>query len=131
LTALFDELDRVTVSRSFDGNFSSSRTLGGAIHLKTRQLQENDNFLHFEGGSYDTLRESVGAGFISELGNFSAIVGRSDVFNGISEAKISTERDEFEMNHASGNWSKNFNNGKTFLPFYQKHRKAPSFRWGM
>jgi len=113
-----NELDSVKISRSFDGNFSGSRTLGGSIHLKTRQLQENDNFLHFEGGSYDTLRESVGAGFNSELGNFSAVVGRSDVFNGVSESKFGSERDQYEMNHASGKWSKNFDNAKLDASFY-------------
>lgn len=113
-----NELDRVTVSRSFDGNFGGSRTLGGAIHLKTRQLQENDNFLHFEGGSYDSLRESAGAGLTSELGNFSAVVGRSDVFSGISEAQNGIERDEYEMNHASGKWSKNFDKGKLDASLY-------------
>ena len=113
-----NELESVSVSRSFDGNFSGSRTLGGTIHLKTRQLQENDNFLHFEGGSYDTLRESAGAGLTSELGNFSAVVGRSDVFNGVSESKFGAERDQYEMNHASGKWSKNFDNAKLDASFY-------------
>jgi outer membrane cobalamin receptor len=113
-----NELESVKFSRSFDGNFNGSRTLGGAIHLKTRQLQENDNFLNFEGGSYDTLRESAGAGFTSELGDFSGIFGRSDVFNGISESRFGTERDEYEMNHASGNWSKNFDKGGLDASFY-------------
>jgi outer membrane cobalamin receptor len=113
-----NELESVKFSRSFDGNFNGSRTLGGAIHLKTRQLQENDNFLNFEGGSYDTLRESAGAGFTSKLGDFSGIFGRSDVFNGISESRFGTERDEFEMNHASGNWSKNFDKGGLDASFY-------------
>jgi len=113
-----NELESVTVSRSFDGSSNSSRTLGGAIHLKTRQLQENDNFLHFEGGSYDTLRESAGAGLTSELGNFSAVVGRSDIFSGISEAQNGIERDEYEMNHASGKWSKNFNKGELDASLY-------------
>jgi outer membrane cobalamin receptor len=113
-----NELESVKFSRSFDGNFSGSRTLGGAIHLKTRQLQENDNFLHFEGGSYDTLRESAGAGFTSELGDFSGIFGRSDVFNGVSESRFGTERDQYEMNHASGNWSKNFDKGELDASFY-------------
>lgn len=113
-----NELESVTLSRSFDGNSLASRTLGGSIHLKTRQLQENDNFLHFEGGSYDTLRESAGAGFTSELGNFSAVVGRSDVFNGVSESKFGSERDKYEMNHASGKWSKNFDKGKLDASLY-------------
>lgn len=113
-----NELESVKLSRSFDGNFSGSRTLGGTIHLKTRQLQENDNFLHFEGGSYDTLRESAGAGLTSELGNFSAVVGRSDIFNGVSESKFGSERDQYEMNHASGKWSKNFDKGKLDASLY-------------
>jgi outer membrane cobalamin receptor len=113
-----NELDSVKFSRSFDGNFTGSRTLGGTIHLKTRQLQETDNFLHFEGGSYDTLRESAGGGFTSKLGNFSAIVGKSDVFNGVSEAKNGTERDEYEMNHASGKWNKNFEKGELDASLY-------------
>jgi vitamin B12 transporter len=113
-----DELDRVTVSRSFDGSSTNSRTLGGAIHLKTRQLQKNDHFLHLEGGSYDSLRESAGAGFTTQLGNFSAVIGRSDIFSGISEAQNGIERDQYEMNHASGNWSKNFDNGKLDASLY-------------
>jgi len=50
-----DAFDQVTVTRGNELNQSSSRTLGGAIHLKTRRMQPEDTFLHLEGGSYDTV----------------------------------------------------------------------------
>jgi len=106
-----DALDRVTVTRGPGGERHGSRTLGGAIHLQTRQLQKTDSFLHLEGGSYDTVRGATGAGLTTEAGDFSAIVGRSDVFNGISQARNGSERDDFGMTHASGNWSKEFSRG--------------------
>lgn len=107
-----DALDKVTVTRGPGGERHGSRTLGGAIHLQTRKLQEKDNFLHIEGGSYDTVREAVGSGLATKAGDFSAVVGRSDVFNGISQAQHGSERDDFGMTHASGNWSKEFGKGR-------------------
>jgi len=106
-----DALDRVTVTRGPGGERHGSRALGGAIHLQTRQLQEKDNFLHLEGGSYDTVRGATGTGLTTKAGDFSAVVGRSDVFNGISQAHNGAERDDFGMTHASGNWSKEFSRG--------------------
>ncbi|HEY8035183.1 MAG TPA: TonB-dependent receptor [Methylobacter sp.] len=106
-----DALDRVTVTRGSGGERHGSRTLGGAIHLQTRQLQEKDSFLRIEGGSYDTVRGAVGSGLTTQAGDFSAVVGRSDIFNGISQAQNGAERDDFGMTHASGNWSKQFNRG--------------------
>ncbi|MDO9268176.1 MAG: TonB-dependent receptor plug domain-containing protein [Methylobacter sp.] len=106
-----DALDRVTVTRGSGGERHGSRTLGGAIHLQTRQLQEKDNFLRIEGGSYDTVRGTAGSGLTTKAGDFSAVVGRSDVFNGVSQAQNGAERDDFGMTHASGNWSKAFNRG--------------------
>ncbi|MGZ4969920.1 MAG: TonB-dependent receptor [Methylobacter sp.] len=106
-----DALDRVTVTRGAGGERHGSRTLGGAIHLQTRQLQEKDSFLRIEGGSYDTVRGAIGSGLTTRAGDFSAVVGRSDIFNGISQAQNGTERDDSGMTHASGNWSKEFNRG--------------------
>ena len=79
--------------------------------MRTRQLQEKDNFLRVEGGSYDTVRGAAGTGLTTKAGDFSAVVGRSDVFNGISQAQNGAERDDFGMTHASANWSKEFNRG--------------------
>jgi outer membrane cobalamin receptor len=106
-----DALDRVTVTQGSGGERHGSRTLGGAIHLKTRQLQEKDVFLRVEGGSYDTVRGATGSGLTTDAGNFSAVVGRSDVFSGISQAQNGAERDNFGMTHASANWSKEFGRG--------------------
>ncbi|MGZ5010257.1 MAG: TonB-dependent receptor [Methylobacter sp.] len=106
-----DALDRVTITRGSGGERHGSRTLGGAIHLQTRHMQEKDNFLHVEGGSYDTVRSVAGSGLTTQAGDFSAVVGRSDVFNAISQSPNGTERDDFGMTHASGNWFKEFSRG--------------------
>lgn len=106
-----DALDRITVTRGPGGERHGSRTLGGAIHLQTRHIQEKDSFLRAEGGSYDTVRGAAGSGLTTQLGDFSAVVGRSDVFNGISQAQNGAERDNFGMTHASGNWFKEFDRG--------------------
>lgn len=103
-----DALDNVTISRGASGEKYGSRTLGGAVHLHTRKFKDGDNFLHLEGGSYDTLREAAGGGISTQAGDFSAVAGHSDIFNGISQARIGSERDNFGMTHASGNWTKNF-----------------------
>lgn len=103
-----DALGKVTVTRGASGDKHGSRTLGGAIHLQTRQFKSGDSFLHLEGGSYDTLREAAGGGIATQAGDFSVVAGRSDIFSGISQARVGTERDNFGMTHASGNWTKNF-----------------------
>jgi vitamin B12 transporter len=105
-----DSFDSLTVTRGFSGAQQASRTLGGSIHLKTRKAITP--FLHLEGGSYDSLRESMGGGLQSEWGNFSGVVGRSDIFSGVSEANTGVERDKFGATHASGNWEKVLENGK-------------------
>lgn len=113
-----DALDRITVTRGSGGERHGSRSLGGAIHLQTRQMQEKDNFLRVEGGSYDSVRGAIGSGLTTQAGNFSAVVGRSDVFNGISQAQNGSERDDFGMTHASGNWTKNFDKGRLNASLY-------------
>lgn len=113
-----DALDRVSVTRGSGGEQHGSRTLGGAIHLQTRRMQEKDNFLRLEGGSYDTVRGAIGSGLTTQAGDFSAVVGRSDVFNGVSQAQNGAERDDFGMTHASGNWFKEFKRGSLDASMY-------------
>lgn len=113
-----DAFDQVTVTRGGELNQGGSRTLGGAIHLKTRRMQVDDTFLHLEGGSYDTLRETVGSGITTELGHFSAVAGRSDVFDGINQSQTGKEGDNFGMTHASGNWFKEFGRGRLDASLY-------------
>lgn len=105
-----DTLGKVTVVRGAGGDKHGSRTLGGVVHLQTRKFIEGDNFLHIEGGSYDTLRETAGSGIFTQAGNFSIVAGRNDIFSGISQAKNGSERDNFGMTYVSGNWTKNFDN---------------------
>jgi hypothetical protein len=54
----------------------------------------------------------------TEFGNFSAVVGHVDVFNGLSQAKNGSEPDNFGMTHASGNWVKKFANGSLNATLY-------------
>ena len=113
-----DAFDQVTITRGNSLNQSSSRTLGGAIHLKTRRMQSEDTFLHLEGGSFDSVREAVGSGITTDAGNFSGVVGRSDVFDGINQSLTGKEGDNFGMTHASGNWFKDFGRGRIDASLY-------------
>jgi vitamin B12 transporter len=113
-----DALDYVSLTRGVGGERHGSRTLGGTIHLQTRQFQHDDTFLHFEGGSYDTVRGEVGKGVRTQLGDFSGVIGHSDVFSGRSQAKNGRERDNFDMTHASGNWVKKFAKGSVNASLY-------------
>jgi len=113
-----DALENVTLTKGMGGDKQGSRTLGGSFHLKTRRLKDAERFFHLEGGSYDTLRETAGTGLATPLGDFSMVVGRSDIFTGISQARTGTERDSFGMTHASGNWFKNFNRGSLDASLY-------------
>ena len=113
-----DAIDQISITRGAGGDRHGSRTLGGAIHLKTRQFQNDESLLRFEGGSYDTLRGNVSKGMRTEFGNFSAVVGHVDVFNGLSQAKNGSEPDNFGMTHASGNWVKKFANGSLNATLY-------------
>ena len=113
-----DAFDQVTVTRGGELNQGGSRTLGGAVHLKTRRMQVDDTFLHLEGGSYDTVREAVGSGVTTQAGNFSGVVGRSDVLDGINQSQNGKEGDNFGMTHASGNWFKDFGRGRLDASLY-------------
>jgi outer membrane cobalamin receptor len=113
-----DALDQVTVTRGSGGERYGSRSLGGAIHLQTRHIADKEAFFHSEGGSYDTLRNTAGGGLSTRAGDFSAVAGRNDVFNGISQAQDGAERDDFGITHASANWLKEFNRGGLEASFY-------------
>lgn len=106
-----DALDRVTVTRGPGGERHGSRSLGGAIHLQTRHIADKERFFHVEGGSYDTVRSTAGGGLSTGAGDFSAVVGRSDIFSGISQAQGGAERDNFGMTQVSANWFKDFSRG--------------------
>jgi outer membrane cobalamin receptor len=114
-----DAFEKVIIKRGSGGERHGSQTLGGVIHLQTRQFHAGDeNFLHLEGGSFGTLREAAGTGVATKVGDFSAVVGHSDIFDGISQARPGIEGDNFGMTHASGNWTKNFNRGNLNASLY-------------
>ena len=81
-----DLLEQVNVSRGFNGEQNSSRTLGGAINLTSRKVSDGKAFLHTEAGSYGTLRNNLGGGTRNQLGDWTFAGGRSDIFEGISQA---------------------------------------------
>lgn len=81
-----DLLNRVSVDRGNDETQSSSRTLGGAINLTSRQLNDGQAFLHSEGGSFGTVRNNVGLGIKNKLGNWSFAGGQANIFESISQA---------------------------------------------
>ena len=104
-----DFFDSVSFEHAQAINPSGSRTLGGSINLQTRHLNENQGFLHSEAGSYATLRNNLGQGFKTKLGNFSIMAGRTDIFEGISQANPANggqERDGFQMSNAVINWQR-------------------------
>ena len=81
-------------------------------------LRQEPSITINQGSGQMTSNLSFRGALTSKLGNFSGIFGRSDVFSGISEAKNGIERDKYEMNHASGKWSKNFDKGKLDASLY-------------
>ena len=111
-----DLLNRVSVDRGHDEAQSSSRTLGGAINLSSRKLNDGQAFLHTEGGSFGTVRNNVGLGLQNKLGNWSFAGGQSNIFEGISQASPS---------NGSNNETKN-SQLSTGLLRWDKHFKALS-----
>ncbi len=107
-----DLLDRVSVIRGNDGAQTSSRTLGGSLNLTSRQLNNEQAFLHTEGGSYGTLRNNVGIGTHNKLGNWTVAGGQTNIFEGISQASPanggSNERDNSQLSTGLLRWDKHF-----------------------
>lgn len=109
-----DLFGNLKITRGFGGERDSSRTLGGSISLSSRQIKPGKAFLHSEGGSFGTLRNYLGGGVGGDFGELTMIAGRSDIFEGVSQAALQnggTERDKFEMSNGLLRWNKEFNRG--------------------
>lgn len=109
-----DLLENATVSRGFGGERFGSRTLGGSINLSSRQLGDGQAFLHTEGGSYGTVRNNLGGGIRNDWGNWTVAAGRTDIFEGVSQAgpdNGASERDNFHMSNALMHWNQDFGRG--------------------
>ena len=116
-----DLLDNVKVFRGFGGERESSRTLGGSINLSSRQIKPDKAFLHSEAGSYGTVRNHLGGGIGGDFGDLTMIAGRTDIFDGVSQAgpqNGGTERDKFEMSNGLLHWNKEFNQGSLDSSLY-------------
>ena len=109
-----DLFDNVKIFRGFGGDRESSRTLGGSINLSSRQIKPDKAFLHSEAGSYGTVRNHLGGGIGGDFGDLTLIAGRTDIFEGVSQAGSqngATERDSFDISNGLLRWNKEFNRG--------------------
>ncbi|MEY3759578.1 MAG: Outer rane cobalamin receptor translocator, tonB dependent, partial [Pseudomonadota bacterium] len=116
-----DLLDRVGVTRGQGGDRYSSRTLGGSINLFSKQMENGKAFLHTEGGSYGTVRTHLGGGVHNNLGHWTVAGGRTDIFEGISQASPqsgSNERDNSQMSNGLLHWDTDFNKGSLDSSLY-------------
>ncbi len=116
-----DFFDGVTVDRGLNSERDSSRTIGGAINLSSRQIESGRGFLHTEGGSYGTLRNHLGTGISGDLGNLTMIGGRSDIFESVSQAgpaNDGSERDNFGMSNGLLRWNRELSRGNLDSSLY-------------
>jgi vitamin B12 transporter len=97
----------------------SSHTLGGSLNLQTRKIKSNHGFWHSEAGSYGTVHNNLGVGHSNEIGAFSVAGGRTDIFEGVSQAAPQNgERDNFHMNNGLLRWDKNLDHGAIDTSLY-------------
>jgi len=116
-----DLFDNLKVTRGIGGERDSSRTLGGAINLSSRQIKPGKAFLHSEAGSYGTVRNHLGGGIGGDFGDLTMIAGRTDIFEGVSQAgpqNGATERDNFDMSNGLLRWNKEFTRGSLDSSLY-------------
>lgn len=109
-----DYFDQADFTSNFDGNNVSSRSLTGSLHLKSLRIEHGKGFLHTEGGSYGTFRNYAGAGLDSSLAHVTVAAGRSDIFEGVSQAVPASgagERDKSDMNNVLVRVDKEFGKG--------------------
>ena len=97
-TVPVDALERVEIVRGASGPRYGSRALGGVIRLESRDAREDGGFLHLEGGSYNTLSETVGGALSGAKARTTVTASRDDIFEDISWADArngNPERDGF------------------------------------
>ena len=114
-----DFFESAELRRGLVDTNETSRTLGGSLRLSSRQLNPHHGFWHSEAGSYATVRNNLGLAAANQAGNFTVMGGRSDVFEGVSQAvPVNAERDSFHMNNGLLRWDKDFDNGAVDASVY-------------
>ena len=109
-----DYFDTISFASNFDGNNVSSRTSTGSVQLKSLRILQGQGFLHTEGGSYGTFRNYAGTGLDTPLAHVTIAAGRSDIFEGVSQAVPASgagERDKSDMNNVLIRLDKEFGKG--------------------
>ena len=114
-----DFFESAQLKRGLSEKTESSHTLGGSLNLQTREIKPNHGFWHSEAGSYGTVRNNLGVGYANEAGDFSVAGGRSDIFEGVSQAAPQNgERDNFHMNNGLLRWDKHLDHGAIDASLY-------------
>lgn len=122
-----DFIQKFTIQRGLGGEHYGSRTLGGAIHLLSRELQENVGYAKFEAGNYGNLRGGIGKAWNTALGNWTTVLERQAINEGYSQADPqngNTEGDNFQLSSGLLRGRKNFAQGSVDSTlFYSRARE--------
>jgi len=129
-----ETLDSMSVSRGFDQSVSASRTLGGAIHLRSRRVTDQKTHLQLEAGSQATVNGSLATGLGDDKQNVSTVFGYQHIANGNTQSGIpSTEvdKDNYQLGRALLRADKTFSRGHLDASVYyaniQEEMDGPGF----
>lgn len=97
-----DVVDAIQIDRGFSQTLNQSRTLGGSIQLRSRQVRNSKTTVSAEYGSDQTLNSSVATGWGNQ-DNLSVVLGHTMVSDGDSQSSTHTanaDNDNYRMNRA-------------------------------
>ncbi len=96
-----DNIERIEVIRGAQSPLYGSSAMNGVINIITKKGKGAPKFdLSFEGGSFDTLKKSIGFSGGGKKGNYSFAVSRINS-GGLSAAEGGSEKDGSEITSAS------------------------------
>lgn len=127
-------LHEVAVNRGFDQSISASRTLGGAIHLRSRRLTDEKTHLQLEVGSQTSVNGSLATGLGDEKQNISTVFGYQHIANGDTQSGIASteaDKDNYQLGRALLRADKTFDQGHIDASVYytniQEETDGPGF----